>query len=93
VLCTTVQQENGLANWPVMLGEAGEGRDPLLHICHGAPGVVISACDFPVGMDTEFDRLLLAGGELIWQAGPLRGGNAQYWTIPARITRSRPWPL
>ncbi len=75
VLCQTALQEPGLANWPVMLGEPGVGREPLLHYCHGAPGVVISTCDFPAGIDSEVDQLLLDGGELVWRAGPLRKGS------------------
>lgn len=81
VLCQTALRESGLANWPVMLGEPGEGRDPLLHYCHGAPGVVISVCDFPAGVDTEVDQLLVDGGELIWKAGPLvKGSNLCHGT-------------
>ena len=81
VLCQTALREPGLANWPVMLGEPGEDRDPLLHYCHGAPGVVISACDFPATADTEVDQLLVDGGELIWKAGPLvKGSNLCHGT-------------
>lgn len=74
VLCRTACRGSGLANWPVMLGKDGEGRDLLLHYCHGAPGIVISACEFPADLDTEVDRLLIEGGDLIWHAGPLRKG-------------------
>jgi hypothetical protein len=40
--------------------------------CHGAPGVVSSLRQLPT--DPDIDRLLIAGAELTWQAGPLRKG-------------------
>ncbi len=46
--------EDGLANW----------GEQALQWCSGAPGIVISAADY---LDEE---LLLAGAELVWQAGP-----------------------
>ena len=72
VFCQTAVRESGLANWPVMLDE---DRDLLVHYCHGAPGIVSSACSFPEDNDREFDQILLEGGELIWQAGPLKKGS------------------
>jgi hypothetical protein len=48
--------EDGLANW------SSEGK---LQWCAGAPGVVSAARSY---LDEE---LLLAGAELVWQAGPL----------------------
>jgi lantibiotic modifying enzyme len=48
-------REDGLANW------SSEGK---LQWCVGAPGVVSAARDY---LDEE---LLLAGAELVWQAGP-----------------------
>lgn len=71
VFCQTAIRESGLANWPVMLDE---DREFLVHYCHGAPGIVNSACSFPEGSDKEFDQVLLEGGELIWRAGPLKKG-------------------
>jgi Lanthionine synthetase C-like protein len=58
--------EEGRANWPgtardELPGEDGEIR---LQWCTGAPGVVACAWDY---LDEE---LLLAGGELVWEAGP-----------------------
>jgi hypothetical protein len=47
--------EDGLANW------SSEGK---LQWCTGAPGIVSAARDY---LDEE---LLLAGAELVWQAGP-----------------------
>jgi hypothetical protein len=50
--------EDGLANWPTPAGHMD------LQWCSGAPGIVVSAADY---LDEE---LLLAGAELVWQAGP-----------------------
>jgi Lanthionine synthetase C-like protein len=52
--------EDGLANWPRREGvEANQ-----LQWCSGAPGILVGASSY---LDEE---LLLAGAELIWQAGP-----------------------
>jgi hypothetical protein len=47
-------REDDLANWTT---------EPALQWCHGAPGVLVAAWDY---LDEE---LLLAGAELIWEAG------------------------
>jgi lantibiotic modifying enzyme len=53
-------REDGLVNWP-----RREGVDAdQLQWCSGAPGIITAAADY---LDEE---LLLAGAELIWQAGP-----------------------
>jgi hypothetical protein len=56
-LARAATREDGLANW------SSEGK---LQWCASAPGVVSAARDY---LDEE---LLLAGAELIWQAGPPR---------------------
>ena len=53
-----------LAPWP--------GMPMLMQFCHGAPGFVICLGGFP---GTALDDLLLAAGEAIWTAGPLRKGS------------------
>jgi Lanthionine synthetase C-like protein len=53
-------QEDGLANWPHREGAEAS----RLQWCSGAPGIVAGAASY---LDEE---LLLAGAELIWQAGP-----------------------
>jgi lantibiotic modifying enzyme len=64
----TAVRENGLVNWPPV-ARPRPGRDAVrLQWCHGAPGIVATVGDL---MPLE---LALAGGELIWQAGPLRKG-------------------
>ena len=52
--------EDGLANWPHREGAEAS----RLQWCAGAPGIVVGAASY---LDEE---LLLAGAELIWQAGP-----------------------
>jgi hypothetical protein len=54
LLDRTARCENGFANWT---------DEPRLQWCVGAPGILIAAWDY---LDEE---LLLAGAELIWQAG------------------------
>jgi lantibiotic modifying enzyme len=59
VLARHAVSEDGLANWP-----GAPGREPgRLQWCTGAPGILAGAWDY---LDEE---LLLAGAELIWQAG------------------------
>ena len=66
VLSRTAVVEDRLANWPNHADGALESREGEIRLqwCAGAPGVVISASEY---LD---DELLLAGAELIWQAGP-----------------------
>jgi hypothetical protein len=60
VLARCAVVEDGLANWP-----RREGVDPdRLQWCSGAPGILACAHSY---LEEE---LLLAGAELIWQAGP-----------------------
>lgn len=72
-LRATALEEDGLANWPQYATMPRRGRtDLLVQWCHGAPGMITSlsaALD-----DDESDRLLRAGGELTWRAGPLAKG-------------------
>jgi len=57
-------------NWPA----GAEDDTPLLvQWCHGAPGMVASFAEAPFS-SPELEWLLLAGGELIWRAGPLAKG-------------------
>lgn len=38
--------ENEYANWLPFIGVPRKGRDkPLLHFCHGAPGIVIALAE------------------------------------------------
>jgi hypothetical protein len=73
-LSATAVREDGLANWPPARQEGLVHRTGTIRTqwCHGAPGIVTSFAGFPA--DPELDELLLAGGALTWQAGPLRKG-------------------
>jgi hypothetical protein len=77
-------EEDGLANWPSRASVEGLGgnRDGLIRVqwCHGAPGVVASLAAVAPD-DDEHGRLLVAGGELTWRAGPLsKGANLCHGT-------------
>jgi hypothetical protein len=77
-------EEDGLANWPPIASaeELRSGRDGKIRTqwCHGAPGIVASLCAVAAD-DDEHTRLLLAGGELTWLAGPLaKGANLCHGT-------------
>jgi hypothetical protein len=70
-----VVEQDGLANWPPasldgLQNSRGEIR---VQWCHGSPGIVTSLARIGPG-DDEHERLLVAGGELTWRAGPLSKG-------------------
>jgi hypothetical protein len=63
------------ANWPPGVGPSRSDRTKmLLQWCHGAPGIITAANDFPPGRSSEIDDLLIKAGETIWRAGPLLKG-------------------
>lgn len=66
VLARTAVHEGAFANWPARDVPDLPGPDGQIRVqwCAGAPGIVIAAGDY---LDEE---LLLAGAELVWQAGP-----------------------
>jgi len=61
-------RSNGKANWPRYFGEP---TDMPVQWCHGAPGIIISFSAMPIDYDAELNALLIEGGELVWEAGPL----------------------
>jgi Lanthionine synthetase C-like protein len=65
VLTRTAFCEGGLANWPGSPRPQLAGTDGRIRLqwCTGAPGAIAGAWEY---LDEE---LLLAGAELIWQAG------------------------
>ena len=94
----TATVEGGLANWRGWL-ETRAGTAPLMlmQVCHGAPGFVVCLGDLP---GTALDDLLLAAGEAIWRAGPLKkgsnlchgtGGNGYAFLKLYRRTRDPVW--
>jgi hypothetical protein len=76
-------EEDGLANWTPATSHDGlqNSRGQIrVQWCHGAPGVVASLAGIAPG-DDEHERLLVAGGELTWRAGPLtKGANLCHGT-------------
>lgn len=66
---TALRDGDGL-NWHPMIDAARvAGRIPLVHDCHGAPGVICRLSGAP--RDAGWDALLRGAGELVWRAGPL----------------------
>ncbi len=75
-------EEDGLANWAPNVGAELVQRDGTIRVqwCHGAPGMVACLAEIAPG-DDEHERLLIAGGELTWRAGPLaKGANLCHGT-------------
>ncbi|MFM2485613.1 lanthionine synthetase C family protein [Celerinatantimonas yamalensis] len=75
VILSTVKtslSDTKYANWPAV---AGKTEKMVLHHCHGAPGMINALSELPVGISSEFDQIMIKGGELTWKAGPLRKGH------------------
>ena len=64
-------RSDGFAQWRPSLEPSSVPR--RTQWCHGAPGIVASLASLAPG-DAQLTELLRAGGELTWQAGPLRKG-------------------
>ncbi|WP_437586057.1 lanthionine synthetase C family protein [Sorangium sp. So ce1000] len=72
-IARTATREGGMASWRAELSSRGDAASPrLMQFCHGAPGFVICLSELP---SHALDELLLAAGEAIWAAGPLRKGS------------------
>ena len=68
VLAKYAEREDGLAQWVPTLEPPDAPQPRRTQWCHGAPGMVTSLGDL---LDED---LALAGGELVWRAGPLAKG-------------------
>jgi hypothetical protein len=66
VLSRYALRDGALANWPLFPGS--DPADIRVQWCHGASGIVAALGEV---MDEE---LALAGGELVWRAGPIAKG-------------------
>ncbi|HVR12681.1 MAG TPA: lanthionine synthetase LanC family protein, partial [Gaiellaceae bacterium] len=92
----TALREGNLVNW---LPRPDSPADSIrVQWCHGAPGVVCALSGAPA--HRPLDALLLAAGELVWEAGPLRkgaglchgtAGNGWAFLKLLRRTRDRKW--
>jgi hypothetical protein len=67
------QKEGSLTNWPAIISEKSK-KYPLVQWCHGSPGIITSLESYPLNHCEYIENLLLNGGELTWQAGPLIKG-------------------
>ena len=67
--------EDGRANWSPFVGMPLALSDDAIRVqwCHGAPGIITSLAGAGSD-DTDWTRLLEAGGRLTWEAGPLSTG-------------------
>ncbi len=74
VALTRAVRDGGQANWPGLAdGTSLDGHGPIrVQWCHGSPGMVFTLGLLP--NSPELDAVLLEGGELTWQAGPLQKG-------------------
>lgn len=66
-----IRSELGAA-WPAIVPSSQTKF--LCQHCHGAPGMVTTFADAPFSTP-DFEALLLQGGELTWNAGPLAKGS------------------
>ena len=72
-LQATALRDGDCLNWhPVSGAELVEDRIPLVHECHGAPGVLTRLAEAP--RTDDWDAVLRGPGELVWRAGPLAKG-------------------
>ena len=71
LVARTALRDGERANWLPTIDS--DGSDIRVQWCHGAPGMVIALA--PAAVDDDATReMLVAGGELIWHAGPLAKG-------------------
>jgi lantibiotic modifying enzyme len=101
MLPLTASRDGDAANWRGGTYMPRSGKvDLLLQWCHGAPGVISSLVDLPVGRVPALDDLLLAAGQAIWRAGPLTkgaglchgtAGNGQAFLVLYRRTGDVQW--
>lgn len=91
-LQVTALRGDGTINWhPVVDTPAAlAGRTPLVHDCHGSPGVVCRLATAPRRED--WDDLLLGAGELVWRAGPLaKGASLCHGTAGSGMAMLKLW--
>lgn len=75
LMVRTARASEGLVNWAPLIDVPADAALNRVQLCHGAPGMIVGLDRLPAGFDPRFDALFLAGGELTWQAGPMRKGS------------------
>jgi len=70
----TVGAHAHLSDLGISWRAAVDGRNLYCQHCHGAPGMVTTFADAPF-TSPEFEELLIGGGKLTWEAGPLAKGS------------------
>ena len=73
-LLTYATREDGLCQWPPATQPSRKPQPLRTQWCHGAPGIVASLASL-APRDGQLTELLVEGGELTWQAGPLKKGG------------------
>ena len=73
MLVKYAQRDGGLCQWPPTDEPPSKPQPIRTQWCHGAPGMVASLASLAPA-DEQLTELLVAGGELTWQAGPLKKG-------------------
>ena len=69
------RKEDVKCNWPSKM-ETDNSSKMLVHWCHGATGIVTElAPEIKASESQVIDELLIHGGNLIWEAGPLEKGT------------------
>src|SRR5262249_5872929 len=70
----TVGAHAHLSDLGISWRAAVDGKNLYCQHCHGAPGMVTTFADAPF-TSPEFEELLIGGGKLTWEAGPLAKGS------------------
>ena len=73
VLAKYAHRDGALCQWPPADQPPSKPQPIRTQWCHGAPGMVASLASLAPA-DEQLTELLVAGGELTWQAGPLKKG-------------------
>ncbi|WP_418317917.1 lanthionine synthetase C family protein [Piscinibacter sakaiensis] len=92
-LQATALHDGDCLNWHPMVDaeRVAPGHLPLVHDCHGAPGVVCRLANAPRSAD--WDALLRGAGELVWRAGPLstKGASLCHGTPGSALACLKLW--
>jgi hypothetical protein len=91
-LTATALHDDGAINWRPSVDVPGTPvtKLPLVHDCHGAPGVVCRLAGAP--RTAAWDALLIGAGELTWRAGPLvKGPSLCHGTAGSGMAMLKLW--